>query len=202
MVGVFSGARSDVWYQIAIVELLTHRYKIGKLCHPTDCPMMSPYENSPSGEKLKNDKLLNARQEFASTSQWPNAVSQCNRSFCSSFRTVVVLTTAEELETDENPLTVESVELPNPILLTDCCSLFSSILRLQPNSQERCSRIIMAHLRDLQSLLTISFADASVNLSDVGAKHGGNNNILRKFLKTGRFIISFVGRKAREPPPK
>ena len=69
---------------------------------------------------------------------------------------------------------------------------------MQPNAQERCARIILAHLRDLQSLLSISFADASVNLCDVGAKHGGNNTILRKFMSTRRFAISFVGRKARE----
>ena len=40
-------------YQIVLVELLTQRYQIRQLCHPTDCPMLNHYENSPSNEKLQ-----------------------------------------------------------------------------------------------------------------------------------------------------
>ena len=69
---------------------------------------------------------------------------------------------------------------------------------MQPNAQERRSGIILHHLRDIQSLWGISFVDASVNLSDVWAKHGGRNTISHKFTSTGRFGISFVWRRARE----
>ena len=131
-----------------------------------------------------------------------NAGNQSTKSVCYSCQVGIKLSADKSQLFYENPTTTDEFaevsELFKPMLLTDCCSLFSSILRMQPNAQERCSRIIMAHLRDLQSLLSISFADASTNLGDVGTKHGGNNNILQKFMKTGRFTISFVGRKERK----
>ena len=82
--------------------------------------------------------------------------------------------------------------LAKPLFLTDCCSLHSSILRMKPNANERCARIILAHLRDLQALLEISSLDASSNLGDVGAKNGWNNSLLLDFPATGGFAISFV----------
>ena len=66
---------------------------------------------------------------------------------------------------------------------------------MQPNANEPCARIILAHLRDLQALLAISFVGAPVNIGDAGAKHGGDNALLLMFMTTGRFAISFVGRK-------
>ena len=84
-----------------------------------------------------------------------------------------------------------------PLLLTDCCSLYSSILRIQPNALERRSRIALAHLRDLQSVLTISFVDATCNLADVCTKIAGSMTLLQNFMDSGRFIMSFIGRKSR-----
>ena len=89
-----------------------------------------------------------------------------------------------------------------PLLLTDCCSLYISILRIQPNANERCARIILAHLRDSQALMAISFLDATANLGDVGTKHGGNTSLLLDFLTTGKFAISFVGRKGQSQNAK
>ena len=59
------------------------------------------------------------------------------------------------------------------LLLTDCCSLFSITIRMQPVANERCARISIAHLRDLQALLAIGFADSAPKLGDVGAQHDG-----------------------------
>ena len=44
-------------YQIILVELVTHRYQIRKLRHPTNCPMLNPFEKSPSGECLSKENL-------------------------------------------------------------------------------------------------------------------------------------------------
>ena len=197
----------SLWYQILLIELLTHRYQIRKLCPPTNCPMLNPFETGPTDSELKIERLFVIHQEFDPTVIWSNEDSQTNRNFCKSCKIGVALFTSEKAKC-ENPTIAESVsedespELFKPILLTDCCSMFSSILRMQPNAQERCSRIILAHLRDLQSLLSISFIDATVNLGDVQTKHGGNNTILHKFMTTGRFEISFVGRKARDSARK
>ena len=46
-------------------------------------------------------------------------------------------------------------------------------------------------------LIAFSFIDAGVNLGDVGTKHAGSLGILDSFLETGRFTLSFVGRKQR-----
>ena len=83
------------------------------------------------------------------------------------------------------------------LLRTDCCSLYSSILRIHPNALERCSRIALAHLRDLQSLLKISIVDATFNLADVCDKIDGIMILLRDFMGTGRVITSFIGRNPR-----
>ena len=81
-----------------------------------------------------------------------------------------------------------------PLILTDCCSLFSSVLRLQHCTQERCSRILIAYLRDLQSLITFSFIDGGANLGDINTKHAGSLTLLADFFMTGKFKLSFVGR--------
>ena len=92
-----------------------------------------------------------------------------------------------------------------PILLTDCCSLFSAILNLQPKSVEKFGKITLSHLRDVKSLITISFIDATCNLADIATKHADNLPILDRFFARCRFAISFLGRKDRKtdsPPTK
>ena len=39
-------------------------------------------------------------------------------------------------------------ELPHATLLTDCCRLYGSVLRLQSQVTERSTRIMLAFLRD------------------------------------------------------
>ena len=48
-----TGGDYAVWYQIMLIELLTHRYPIRKLRPPTNCPMLNPFGNSPSDAELK-----------------------------------------------------------------------------------------------------------------------------------------------------
>ena len=91
----------------------------------------------------------------------------------------------------------EPETLFQPLLLTDCGSLFSAIVRIQPLSQGKCAGLFMNQLRDLQTLIDMSFAVISCNLGDVGAKHAASLNILTHFFATWEFIISFLGRKAR-----
>ena len=85
-----------------------------------------------------------------------------------------------------------------PIPLTDCCSLFSAILNIRPKSVEKCGKIILNRLRDMKSLITISFIDATCNLADIATKHAANLPILDRFFTRCRFTISLLGRKCRK----
>ena len=183
----------SLWYQVILVEIFTHSHQIRRLCPPTECPMLNPFSDSPPGGKLKADKLFWAESELRwnPAAKLQDADAQWNCGKCDSRQVCIPLQTTEAIHWETEAISF------NPLLLTDCCSLFSSILRIQPNDSERCPRIILAHLRDLQALIAISFIDASVNIGDAGTKHGGNNSLLLEFTTSGGFIISFVGRKGQ-----
>ena len=178
-------------------EIFTHRHQIRQLCPPTDYPMLGPFAKSPSDSTLKADKLFMSKSE----SQWDPETQLAGESKqwdtrkCESCLACFPVCTAERNYIIKTDLPKSDSPLFRPLLLTDCCSLVSSILKMQPDANERCSRIILAHLRDLQALIAISFVDASVNIGDSWTNHGGNNALLYDFLSTGRFAISFVGRK-------
>ena len=88
------------------------------------------------------------------------------------------------------------MDLFKSLVVTDCCSLYSCILRFQPNAIERCVEILIGYLRDIQNLIVFSFIDAIVNLADVSTKHAGSMQLLESFFKTGKFMLSFMGRQA------
>ena len=87
------------------------------------------------------------------------------------------------------------MQLFNPLLLVDCCSLFCAILRIQPRSDDLCAKLMANRLRDLQTMLPISPIDASENLGDMETKRAGSLTILSKFMIAGLFSLSFMGRK-------
>ena len=82
-----------------------------------------------------------------------------------------------------------------PILLIDSRSLFPVVLRIQPRSDDKCAKITPNHLRDLQTLLRVSYIDAPTNLADAEAKRAGSLGVLSKFMIAGRFGVSFIGRR-------
>ena len=84
-----------------------------------------------------------------------------------------------------------------PFLITDCCSLCSAILRAQPRPQDKCAKLLTNQLRDLSTLIDMSFAGNSCNLGDMETKHAASLNIPTQFFANGKFIISFLGRRGR-----
>ena len=191
-------------YQVLLVELLTRRYQMRKLRHPTICSTLNPFWKPPEWRKLKRGQLFMTHQEFGPVITRTDENIRRSQNFRKSRRIGMDLFTAERVilsseAVDDSGDLEESSELPKPLVLADCCSLFRRILRMQQNAQERRSRIILAHMRCLRSMMGISSADAAVNLGDVGAKRGASIAILRRFANTGRCEISFVGRKARGP---
>ena len=91
-------------------------------------------------------------------------------------------------ETDNRPMF-------KPLVLTDCCSLFRCVIKSQPSTLERCSRVFVSYLRDTQSMITFSIIDSDTNLGDVNTKHDGSLALLSGFFKSGCFALSFIGRK-------
>ena len=73
-------------------------------------------------------------------------------------------------------------------------SLFSAELRTQPLSEDRCAEIPLNHLRALQTIISISYIRDASQLADAETKHTGSLNILSKFMISGQFNVSFVGR--------
>ena len=82
-------------------------------------------------------------------------------------------------------------------LLTDCCSLPSAILRIQPRSQGGCAKLLANQMGDLQTLMDMSYVDNSCTIEDMGTIHGGSLSILTRFFGAGNFDIPFLGRKER-----
>ena len=54
------------------------------------------------------------------------------------------------------------------IFLVDCCSLHSAILRLQPKTVARSTRIASAFLRGALGIIAFSYIDPAVNIGDLG----------------------------------
>ena len=86
--------------------------------------------------------------------------------------------------------------MPNPLVVADCCSLYSSILRYQPKSLGRCVKIPSCYLPDIQDFVAFSFIDDVVNLAEVSTKNAGSMQLAESFFKTGEFRMSFIGQKA------
>ena len=157
-------------YQVLLIDIFTRSYQIRRLRPPADCPMLNPFSDSPSGAQLQADKLF--RSEFGT--QWNPAVKLehedvlRNYNKCESCLVGFPLRTTERKDPADLNRSPKTFTLPNPILLTDCRSLYIIVLRIRPNAKERCARIILSHLRDLQALLTIIYANSAENIGDVG----------------------------------
>ena len=199
----------SLWFQVFLIEIFTQKFDIRQISPPTSFPLRNPFEESPTDVELKREidiagqtfilvdvdgEIANHVQADVETDEVETIYLNCSR--CNQQKKLVLKTTVGKTErtlsTEKN---VDSNHLFKPIVLTDCCSLFSCVIRLQPSTQERCSRILIAYLRDLQSLITFSFIDGETNLGDVNTKHAGSLALLAAFFQTGLFNLSFIGRQ-------
>ena len=88
------------------------------------------------------------------------------------------------------------------LALTECSNAYASISAISTNSSERSMGIRLAYIRGNLLTLCLSFAGACRNMSDLGTKNNGNIGISKHFLATGKFAISFLGRKSAEDAVK
>ena len=161
---------------------------------PTDFPLPDPFGPAPTDAEVKWQRKSNSFK------------SNVHQSYCSSCETsmptALIISQATEIVLNASSREKAPALLFRPLVLTDCCSLYSAILRIQPRSQDKCAKLILNQLRDLQTVLDISFVDNSCNLGDVETKHAVSLGILTLFMTDGHFQISFLGRNARKEAQK
>ena len=81
------------------------------------------------------------------------------------------------------------------VVLTDCADAYTSICGISAPSLEKSTRLLLAHIRDNLPTIDGSYIDAIFNLADVGTKLRTSKEIWKKFISSGEFIISFLGRR-------
>ena len=81
------------------------------------------------------------------------------------------------------------------IALADCSNAYASVSSISANSHDRSMRIVLSYIRDNASNICLSFLDECFNLADIATKLYGNRGIYHRFVSTGQFKISFLGRK-------
>ena len=80
----------------------------------------------------------------------------------------------------------QSEKLLRPLVVSNCCCLFSCVIRLHPKAHGRCVEILISRMRDVQDLITFSLIDATVHLADFSTTHAGSLHLMESFFKTGR----------------
>ena len=165
-----SACDQATWLQMLWIEITTGEYNIEKYCHPTEYPLRNPFSPAPTDAVVTRDLR---QQTNVKINRRPN-----------------VDATHGNATDFGNPGCGGNVgespdNLYEPILLIDSRSLYTAILRTHPRSEDKCAKIVINHLRDLQTLLRISHIDATTNLADLDTKHAGSLDILAKFTMAG-----------------
>ena len=197
-----------LWVQILLIDVFTGKFDYTRLTPPTDFPIKGPFSQAPTNQEAKlqtgYDRLVALTTMIHSANPLVTPTTTFFQTHCKDCGFSCKLSTFSvgEIQRVDSYAALALENLPpilfHPLVLTDCCSIYSSMLRLQPKATERCARITLGFLRDSMKLLAFSFIDAGANLGDVGTKHAGSIGILDHFLATGRFALSFVGRKERK----
>ena len=196
-------------FQVLITDAPAQTFDYKRLTPPTEFPLMGPFRESPLNAEVKKEAEMGKINAFLITSHAPNPMRTETRltfqatCHCCHVSMQLATKSRQYLNRDEQKIygVAEShrpAVLSRPMVLADCCILYGAILRLPPKAAARCTRIAMAFLRDSLKLTSFSFAEATVNLGDVGTMRDGSMWAMGRFPDTSRFALSFVGRKKRE----
>ena len=116
---------------------------------------------------------------------------------CNQCKTSSLMDVHKIKETYVSMTMVDAVEnRVKSVILTDCANAYSSVSSITAGSADRAMRLHLAYIRDNASTNILSFCDAVFNLADLGTKLGASAVNWRKFLQSGVFFVSFIGRKA------
>ena len=191
-------------FRVLLAGIFTHHFDYKRLTHPTEFPLMNPPRESPPNNAVRKEAdMEKIHALFVSTRSANPLLSDAHytsNSTCNCCKVPTKISTLSPNDLSHTDKLIYSTTMSrnpailfHPMVLGDCCSLYLAILRLQPKTVERGARITLAFLRDSMQLVAFIYIDATVNLGGVGAKHAGIRGILGRFLKTGRFALSFVG---------
>ena len=126
-----TAADQALWLQVYLAEIFTGSYQISQITPPTEYPLPDPFGVSPTDQEVAAQR----RQEI--TSSHP---TDYNCGHCQSTMARSKLIFAAVGKRDKTPK--PGLAISRPLLLTDCCSLFSAILRIQPSPLGKCAKLI------------------------------------------------------------
>jgi len=91
---------------------------------------------------------------------------------------------------------VDSHRKIGEIVLADSANAFSAVHEGNPRCQDRLTRLHLRYVRGSMDSYILSFISEGFNLSDCGAKHRGNLNILYRVNSSSDCQIGFISRAA------
>ena len=139
--------------QVLLTEIFTGKYDHTRLTPPTEFPIQDPFRPSPTNEEVQAETKHHYLTSLATMFHTLNPLLQPNTQFfqshCRNCNHTCQISTfcLAGIETFDS-FVAESIKnqspiLSHPMVLTDCCSIYSSMLRLQPKTTERCARITL-----------------------------------------------------------
>ena len=128
-----SACDQALWLKMLLTEITTGEYDIRKYSHPTEFPLRNPFAKDPTDDQVAQD----LKWESALSKQ-KNAIAAYNVSEVEQYLQIHEMTDFSKLTCGAN-VESESKQLFLTILLTDSCSLYTAILRIQPRSGDKCA---------------------------------------------------------------
>ena len=180
-------------FQVLMAVIFTHRFDYKRMTPPTEFHLINPFHESPPNHDVRKEadiaKLHAVRMSVRSASPTLSDIRQDAHATCNCCKVSMELSKLPPNDIESSDRFVYRAMLNNspaipfrPMVLADCCSLYGSIIRLQPKTAERCTRITIAFLRGSLQIAAFSYIDATVNLGVIGAKHVGIIGTPDRFL--------------------
>ena len=182
-----------LYCQIVHTEVLTGSYEIRFLQDVSSLPLLSPFKTDPSSsssvlEELARPALIDLpAQKLSSQTSLSSStlIVRCLSCSESSSMSIPLISTDYLSVPSTTGSNIHRPALHALLLLPDCSNVVSAVLQGNPRTRERTNRLLAAHLRDLHRFLNLSFANAALNISDLGTKRNGNIHLYRQLRMTG-----------------
>ena len=175
-----TAADAGIWLRVLFIEMVTGSFEKTLIQPKSSFRLFSPFQESPSMNTVLSELERNALHETNGFDLHSDSISKdklINQLF------------------DRTQKGDDIIFWCRMLLMTDSANCFSSVLSGSPSSTEKSVRIILAYLRDMCEVISLTFIDHNYNLTDSPTKEkGGNHAIMLSFLRWGIFRIGFLGR--------